>query len=116
MDLMAEESGLVGEVTTEQAKTSMSDPQVVELQEAIEKSKKKKESTNALPFYKLFSFADSIDYLLMFVGIIAAAGNGVCMPLLTILFGDSVNAFGDNSVNTKEVVHEVSKVSATKAC
>ncbi|KAJ9181725.1 hypothetical protein P3X46_005789 [Hevea brasiliensis] len=108
---MAEEKGLEGKVNTEQATTSMSEPQVEELEEAVEKSKKKEESTNTLPFYKLFSFADSIDYLLMFVGVIAAAGNGVCMPLVTVAFGDAVNAFGDNSVNTKEVVHEVSKVS-----
>ncbi|EEF43201.1 multidrug resistance protein 1, 2, putative [Ricinus communis] len=107
-------------VNTQQAAASMPRSQAVDLQEALRKngiqqdlhkSKKKDESTNILPYYKLFSFADSTDYLLMFVGAIASAGNGICMPLMTVVFGDVVNAFGDNSVNTSAVLHEVSKVS-----
>jgi ATP-binding cassette subfamily B (MDR/TAP) protein 1 len=46
----------------------------------------------------------------MFVGTIAAIGNGACMPIMTILFGQVVNAFGSTSTNTEEVTHEVSQV------
>ncbi|XP_052878978.1 ABC transporter B family member 4-like isoform X2 [Gossypium arboreum] len=46
----------------------------------------------------------------MIVGTVGAVGNGLCMPLMTILFGDLVNAFGQNQSNN-QVVHVVSKVS-----
>ncbi|KAE8679576.1 ABC transporter B family member 12 [Hibiscus syriacus] len=72
-------------------------------------TKKGDENTNTVPFYKLFVFADSKDILLMIVGTIAAVGNGVCMPLMTLLFADLIDAFGENQ-NDDRVVHVVSKV------
>ncbi|KAL5538774.1 hypothetical protein UlMin_043914 [Ulmus minor] len=75
-----------------------------------ETSKRKEESTNTVPYYKLFSFADSMDYLLMFVGIISAVGNGLAMPLMTVIFGTMVDSFG-SSTDEKEVVKQVSKAS-----
>lgn len=39
---------------------------------------KEKESTNSVPFYRLFAFADSIDYMLMIVGTVGAVANGMC--------------------------------------
>ncbi|KAH7842842.1 hypothetical protein Vadar_009709 [Vaccinium darrowii] len=75
-----------------------------------QKKDKKEESTKTVPFYKLFSFADSTDVVLMIVGTIGALGNGLCMPLMTILLGDVINSFGQTQ-NNKDVVHVVSKVS-----
>ncbi|XP_020228213.1 ABC transporter B family member 21-like isoform X1 [Cajanus cajan] len=69
----------------------------------------KDKSNKTVPFYKLFSFADSWDYLLMFVGTISAAANGVTKALTNIVMGEAVDAFRGNG-NT-DVVHEVSKVS-----
>ncbi|ONI27768.1 hypothetical protein PRUPE_1G104100 [Prunus persica] len=74
-----------------------------------DRSKSKEDGTKTVPYYKLFSFADSLDYLLMSVGTISAIGNGVCMPLMTIIFGDVINSFG-GSGNNKDVVDAVSKV------
>ncbi|MED6142738.1 ABC transporter B member 11 [Stylosanthes scabra] len=74
------------------------------------KGKEKDEGRNTVPLYKLFSFADRLDHLLMLVGTIGAIGNGISMPLMTLIFGNMINAFGGNS-DTKEVVDEVSKVS-----
>lgn len=71
--------------------------------------KKEKEIINTVPFHKLFAFADSIDYMLMIVGTIGAIGNGICMPLMTILLGDLINSFGQNQ-NNDDVVKVVSKV------
>ncbi|KAL8522684.1 hypothetical protein ACS0TY_012863 [Phlomoides rotata] len=62
-----------------------------------------------VPFYKLFTFADSFDKILMIVGSIAAVGNGLCMPLMTILLAQLIDSFGLNQ-NT-HVVSVVSKVS-----
>ncbi|XP_059632050.1 ABC transporter B family member 11-like [Cornus florida] len=116
---MAEESNLGGDANTEQAATSTSHSPVMEIQKTAENScsqdnsdntRKKNEVTETVPYFKLFSFADSTDHVLMLVGTIAAIGNGICMPLMTLLIGDVINSFGLN-VNSKNVVHEVSKVS-----
>lgn len=74
---------------------------------------KAKDDTKTVPFYKLFAFADLTDYVLMIVGTIGAVGNGICMPLMTILFGDLLNSFGQNQ-NNDDVVSVVSKVCCTK--
>lgn len=74
-----------------------------------EKSEKKNETTNTVPFYKLFSFADSTDIFLMIAGTIGAVANGISMPLMTILFGDMIQSFG-GTTDIHDVVHEVSKV------
>lgn len=72
------------------------------------KEETQKEVTNTVPFYKLFAFADSADKLLMLVGTIGAVGNGVSLPLMTILFGQLIDSFGQNQ--SKDVVSVVSKV------
>lgn len=67
-------------------------------------------TTNRVPFYKLFSFADSTDKALMIIGSIGAVANGVCMPLMAIIFGELVDSFGENQ-NNKHVIHIISQVS-----
>ncbi|XP_031402386.1 ABC transporter B family member 4-like isoform X2 [Punica granatum] len=74
------------------------------------KSKDKEEIPHRVPHYKLFSFADPVDYLLMVVGSIAAVGNGISIPLMTIVFGEVVNSFGQNS-DSERTINAVSKVS-----
>ncbi|KAI3759988.1 hypothetical protein L1987_50376 [Smallanthus sonchifolius] len=71
---------------------------------------KKKECAKSVPFYKLFAFADSKDHMLMIAGTIGAIGNGICRPIMTILLGDLIDAFGENQ-NNNNVVHAISKVS-----
>lgn len=76
--------------------------------EKDEKSKQK-EKQETVPFHKLFSFADSADFLLMAVGTIGAVGNGMGLPLMTLLFGQMIDSFGSNQRNP-DVVEQVSKV------
>ena len=45
----------------------------------------------------------------MSVGTISGIGNGLCMPLMTIVLGDVINSFGETR-NNKEVADAVSKV------
>nr|POF23278.1 abc transporter b family member 11 [Quercus suber] len=45
----------------------------------------------------------------MIIGTIGAIGNGLGTPMLTILFGELINASGNNQ-NNKDMVREVSKV------
>ncbi|KAL1560399.1 ATP-binding cassette sub- B member 9 [Salvia divinorum] len=68
-----------------------------------------KKEDEKVPFYKLFSFADKLDILLIVVGAISAIGNGLSQPLMTLIFGELVNAFGEGDRST--VVHVVTKVS-----
>ncbi|KAL2935295.1 ABC transporter B family member 11 [Bienertia sinuspersici] len=90
----------------EEATTSNSDA----AERKQEDTEKKKEATsNTVPFYKLFAFADSTDKVLMIIGSIGAIGNGVCMPLMAVIFGQLVDAFGENQ-NTKEIIHEISQI------
>ncbi|XP_020228104.2 ABC transporter B family member 4-like [Cajanus cajan] len=71
----------------------------------------KDESNKTVPLHKLFSFADPLDCLLMLVGAISAVANGISIPLMTILIGNVVDAFGGHLDNKQVVVHEVSKAS-----
>lgn len=77
--------------------------------ESKEEEKNESNTCNKVPFYKIFSLADSTNKVLMFIGSIGAIANGVAMPLMAILLGDLVNAFGQNQ-NTREVIHVVSQV------
>ncbi|KAG2693169.1 hypothetical protein I3760_08G084600 [Carya illinoinensis] len=114
---MTVDNGFGGQTDTDEATTSKSNPEAEknpatngdQEQEDIKKCKGD-EKANTVPFQKLFSFADSTDILLMILGTIGAVGNGVCMPLMTVLFGELTNSFGDNQNNHK-VVDAVSKVS-----
>ena len=70
------------------------------------------EKAKTVPFYKLFSFSDSTDVLLMIVGSIGAIGNGLGFPLMTLLFGDLIDTIGRN-LFTNDIVELISKVRYT---
>lgn len=113
---MAKEKSLDGEVKTDQATSSSFLLAVVDSEKEAGKrnkqedgSRSKDESTNTVSFYKLFSFADSTDYLLMLVGTICAVGNGLSLPLMTVIFGTLVDSFGESATH-KQVLPKVSKV------
>lgn len=115
---MAEENDLNGKTYMHEATTSSRGALETETVKSSGQNGKQKDSVKSkeegkpstVPFHKLFSFADSTDMLLMITGTIGAAGNGICMPLMAILFGDLIDAFGQNQ-NNKDVVDIVSKVS-----
>ncbi|KAM0954595.1 putative ABC-type xenobiotic transporter [Dioscorea sansibarensis] len=112
-DPVAGENGYNGEIDMNAASSSSSS--VVkhgkgkDQEGDTEKSEKKNETTNTVPFYMLFSFADSTDVLLMIAGTIGAVANGLSLPLMTVLFGNMIQSFGGTS-DIHDVVHEVSKV------
>ncbi|KAG8391278.1 hypothetical protein BUALT_Bualt01G0171400 [Buddleja alternifolia] len=69
----------------------------------------KMEPRKTVPFYKLFCFADSRDKVLMTVGTVAAIGNGLTQPLMSLIFGELIDVFGKSQSNN--TVSLVSKVS-----
>ncbi|OIW00186.1 hypothetical protein TanjilG_29176 [Lupinus angustifolius] len=116
---MATEANFDDGISPSEMIGSASNPQVPGLENTEEmkrrlqdskRNKEKKGSNKTVSFYKLFSFADSWDHLMMFIGTISAVANGISFPLMTIIIGDTIDAFGGNA-NTTQVVHEVSKVS-----
>ncbi|XP_020573475.1 ABC transporter B family member 21-like [Phalaenopsis equestris] len=72
------------------------------------KSEQNDEGNNMAPFYKLFSYADSMDIALMIIGTAGAVANGLVLPLTTLFFGNLINSFG-RTVDIQNVLHEVSK-------
>ncbi|XP_047066514.1 ABC transporter B family member 4-like [Lolium rigidum] len=55
----------------------------------------------------MFRYAGGTDLLLMLVGTVAALANGMSQPLLTIVFGDVIDAFG--GATTANVLQRVNK-------
>ncbi|XP_044969027.1 ABC transporter B family member 4-like [Hordeum vulgare subsp. vulgare] len=59
-------------------------------------------------FMGMFRYADGMDLLLMLVGTVASLANGMTTPLMTIIFGDTINAFG--GATDGDVLQRVNKV------
>ncbi|EFJ10214.1 hypothetical protein SELMODRAFT_184079 [Selaginella moellendorffii] len=68
-------------------------------------------ATQVVPIFKLFSFADWMDVLLMVLGTAGAVANGMTMPLMAIVFGELTDSFGQNVSDVDRLSREVSKVS-----
>lgn len=62
-----------------------------------------------LSFLILFSFADTMDYLLMFLGSLGACAHGVAVPIFFVFFGRLINAFGFNQHHPHRLAQEVGK-------
>lgn len=76
--------------------------------ESKEGDERKKE--HKVPMLKLFSFADSYDYVLMFIGSIGAIVHGASVPIFFIFFGKLINVIGLAYLFPKEASHKVAKV------
>ncbi|KAF8696114.1 hypothetical protein HU200_037004 [Digitaria exilis] len=59
-------------------------------------------------FTGLFRYADGTDVLLMLLGTVGALANGVSQPIMTIIFGQVIDAFG-GAVAMDDVLHRVNK-------
>ncbi|XP_019099819.1 PREDICTED: ABC transporter B family member 4-like, partial [Camelina sativa] len=107
---MASESGVNGDsnIVEEVSETKRESKVEGEAMKTEEKNKEDHdEKTKTVPFYKLFAFADSFDFLLMLLGTLGSIGNGLGFPIMTLLFGDLVDAFGQNQTNTTDKVSKI---------
>nr|CAB3219617.1 multidrug resistance protein 1A-like [Phallusia mammillata] len=55
----------------------------------------KKEPEPTVDYYQIFRYADSLDYLLLFLGTVCAIGHGASLPIMFIFFGDMTGSFVD---------------------
>lgn len=66
------------------------------------------EEKRVVGLHRLFRFADGADAVLMAAGAAGAIASGVAQPLMTLVFGEVVDAFGSGSRH--DVLHRVSGV------
>lgn len=71
---------------------------------------KKISIVDTLPFHKLLSYADALDWTLMALGTLGSVVHGMALPLGYLLLGKALDAFGDNIKNTDAMVDALYKV------
>lgn len=57
---------------------------------------KRSATVKSVSYFSLFRYADKWDVVCIILGTIGAVGNGVSMPLFSIIFGDILNSIGLN--------------------
>jgi hypothetical protein len=67
-------------------------------------------AANKVSLLGMFRYADRLDVLLMVVGTVGAVANGMAEPLVTVLFGNVIDSFGESSAQS--IARRVNKVSA----
>ncbi|KAI3920951.1 hypothetical protein MKW98_027661 [Papaver atlanticum] len=65
----------------------------------------KKKEVDSVPYYKLFSYADRSDMLMMLIGTISSVASGLGMPVLMIMLGQVIDSFG-----SADKINEVNQV------
>lgn len=78
--------------------------------EAETSSEKDAIKPQTLPFYKLLSQADELDWILMALGTFGSIVHGLAQPVGYYLLGLALDAFGTNINNTDEMVKALFKV------
>ncbi|VVB11218.1 unnamed protein product [Arabis nemorensis] len=72
--------------------------------------KKKDKERPSVSVFKLFSFADFYDCVLMALGSIGACLHGASVPVFFIFFGKLINIIGLAYLFPQEASHKVAKV------
>ncbi|GJP32663.1 hypothetical protein CLOM_g17270 [Closterium sp. NIES-68] len=84
--------------------------------ETEKKGKGKEESSaegggGTVAYWQLFRYADKWDVLLMVAGSVGAIGQGIALPMMALLFGDMMNAFGQNAGTMDAMLDQIAKAS-----
>lgn len=75
-----------------------------------EAAAEKKAVAQTLPFHKLLSYADALDWTLMGLGTLGSIVHGLAQPVGYLLLGKALNAFGDNIHDTDAMVHSLKMI------
>lgn len=83
---------------------------VVQMEEEDDHDEVKKIVARALPFFKLLSYADYVDWILMGLGTLGSIVHGMALPVGYLLLGKALNAFGNNIHDIDAMVPALKKV------
>nr|GLL28291.1 ABC transporter B family member 19-like [Ipomoea trifida] len=75
-----------------------------------EAAREKKCVAQTLPFHRLLSYADGLDWTLMALGTLGSIVHGLAQPVGYLLLGKALNAFGANIHDTDAMVHSLKKI------
>ncbi|KAK9093654.1 hypothetical protein Scep_025123 [Stephania cephalantha] len=64
----------------------------------------------SLPFHKLLSYADKLDWFLMLLGTIGSVVHGMAQPVGYLLLGKALDTFGNNINNKFAIVDGIMKI------
>lgn len=67
-------------------------------------------ASHTLPYYKLLSHADELDWILMALGTLGSIVHGLAQPIGYLLLGKALDAFGNNINDPNEMVKALKKV------
>ncbi|KAF5186151.1 Abc transporter b family member [Thalictrum thalictroides] len=70
---------------------------------------KAEKKAQRISFLKLFSFADSLDYILMILGSVGACVHGAAMPVFIVFFGQLMDVLGSGYTSQGSITDKVSK-------
>lgn len=56
-------------------------------------------ATKMVPYKELYRYATVSDKILIVIGALASAANGVVMPLFSVIFGSMTDAFSGNDAD-----------------
>lgn len=70
-------------------------------------------SSRPLPFHRLLSYADAVDWALMGLGSVGAVVHGMAQPIGYLLLGKALEAFGSNVGDQTAMVGALKKVHKT---
>ena len=80
------------------------------VEESIRAENSKKEAPGTVSIFRLFAFADPLDYLLLTIGSLSAIVHGAAMPIFFLFFGQLIDGFGANVDNPTKTANTVNKV------
>lgn len=89
--------------STDPKKKKKEDKKKKKKEEEDEKNKPTIPDVPPVSFFALFRFASGTDYLLIVIAVLAAAGTGVCFPIMLILFGDVTNSFVGGGLSPEDL-------------
>ncbi|CAI7878245.1 unnamed protein product [Closterium sp. NIES-53] len=97
------EERMVGDSPVAVSETPRGETEATEKDEKVdeeeEKKGKKKEKKPAVPYWRLFSYADRTDVALMAVGTFGAVLHGAALPISFLFLGKMVDSFGTNDLS-----------------
>ncbi|XP_019190949.1 PREDICTED: ABC transporter B family member 10-like isoform X2 [Ipomoea nil] len=76
-----------------------------------EEENERRKAVKKVSLMKLFSFADGVDYVLMFVGFVGACVHGASVPVFFVFFGKIIDVIGEAFLFPAEASHKVAKYS-----